>query len=449
MACGTIARSGKAPAAFGLAHHLLKAVVGRGPSRMIDTLGILLAGGAGERLFPLTRDRAKPAVPFGGTYRIIDITLSNCLNSGLRSVYILTQYKALSLNRHIREGWTGIVAQDLGEFIEILPPMQRVSANWYMGTADAVYQNIYSIGAEQSKRVLILSGDHIYKMNYGLMLKQHRDSGADVTLATLPIPPSEVSRFGVLEVSRNSEVTGFEEKPATTQLRSPFNPSMVDASMGIYLFNTDVLLPVLMKDAEDPSSRHDFGHDILPSILGKYKVIAYNFVDENKQQALYWRDVGTLDAYFDANMDVASVSPIFNLYDKAWPMRTRQRQYPPAKFVFEEPGRTGMAINSVISGGCIISGAVVRDSVLSQDVRVNSYAEVESSVIFTHVNIGRHCRIRRAIIDRDVHLPEGTVIGYDPEEDRRNYFVSPSGLTVVTRDYSLYENPVSVDFMQS
>jgi glucose-1-phosphate adenylyltransferase len=415
---------------------------------MKDTLGVLLAGGAGERLFPLTRDRAKPAVPFGGNYRIIDITLSNCINSDLRRVYILTQYKALSLNRHIREGWTGIVAQELGEFIEILPPMQRVSANWYMGTADAVYQNIYSIGAEQPKHVLILSGDHIYKMNYGLMLEHHNDSGADVTLATLPIRPDEVSRFGVVEVSRTGEVIGFQEKPKTTNLRSPFNPTMVDASMGIYLFNTDVLLPALMKDAEDPNSKHDFGHNILPGILGRYKISAYNFVDENKQNALYWRDVGTLEAYFDANMDVASVSPIFNLYDKAWPMRTRQRQYPPAKFVFGEPGRTGMAINSVISAGCIISGAVVRNSVLSQDVRVNSYAEVESSIIFTHVDIGRHCRIRRAIIDRDVHLPEGTVIGYDREEDRRNYFVTQSGLTVVTRDYSLYENPVSPDFMQ-
>jgi glucose-1-phosphate adenylyltransferase len=415
---------------------------------MKDTLGVLLAGGAGERLFPLTRDRAKPAVPFGGNYRIIDITLSNCINSDLRRVYILTQYKALSLNRHIREGWTGIVAQELGEFIEILPPMQRVSANWYMGTADAVYQNIYSIGAEQPKHVLILSGDHIYKMNYGLMLDHHLAAGADVTLATLPVQPDEVARFGVVEVSRTGEVIGFQEKPKTTNLRSPFNPTMVDASMGIYLFNTDVLLPALMKDAEDPNSKHDFGHNILPGILGRYKISAYNFVDENKKNALYWRDVGTLEAYFDSNMDVASVSPIFNLYDKAWPMRTRQRQYPPAKFVFGEPGRTGMAINSVISAGCIISGAVVRNSVLSQDVRVNSYAEVESSIIFTHVDIGRHCRIRRAIIDRDVHLPEGTVIGYDREEDKRNYFVTQSGLTVVTRDYSLYENPVSPDFMQ-
>lgn len=415
---------------------------------MKDTLGVLLAGGAGERLFPLTRDRAKPAVPFGGNYRIIDITLSNCINSDLRRVYILTQYKALSLNRHIREGWSSAVAQELGEFIEILPPMQRVSANWYMGTADAVYQNIYSIGAEQPNHVLILSGDHIYKMDYGKMAQQHIDSGADVTLATLAVDPSEVSRFGVVEVARSGEVVGFVEKPKSTELRSPFNPNMVDASMGIYLFNTDVLLPALMKDAEDPASKHDFGHNILPSLLGSYKMYAYNFVDENGKDALYWRDVGTLDAYYDANMDICSVSPTFNLYDSNWPMRTRVRQYPPAKFVFGEPGRTGMAINSIVSAGCIVSGAVVRNSVLSQDVRVNSYSEVDSTVVFSHVNIGRHCRIKRAIIDRDVHLPEGTVIGYDQNEDKRHYFVTPSGLTVVTRDYSLYENPVSADFLQ-
>ncbi len=416
---------------------------------MRNTLGVLLAGGAGERLFPLTRDRAKPAVPFAGQYRIIDITLSNCINSDLRHVYILTQYKALSLNRHIREGWGPVVASELGEFIEILPPMQRVSKSWYTGTADAVYQNIYSIGAEEPKYVLILSGDHIYKMNYALMMQQHCDSGADVTLATLPIQPEEVSSFGVVDVAKNGEVRGFLEKPKETTLRSPHSPDMVDASMGIYLFNTDVLLPELTKDAEDPNSKHDFGHNILPNLLGRYKVQAYNFVDENRKGALYWRDVGTLEAYYEANMDVATVSPTFNLYDKSWPMRTRPYQYPPAKFVFGEPGRTGMAINSIIASGSIVSGAVVRSSVVSQDVRVNSYADVDSSVIFSHVNIGRHCRIRHAIIDRDVHIPDGTVIGYDPQEDKKNYFVSASGLTVVTRDYSLYENPVSPEFMQN
>ncbi len=413
---------------------------------MKDTLGVLLAGGAGERLFPLTRDRAKPAVPFGGHYRIIDVTLSNCINSGLRRVFILTQYKALSLNRHIREGWTGIVAQELGEFFELLPPMQRTGTNWYMGTADAVYQNIYSIGSEQPKHMIILSGDHIYKMDYSRMLEYHREAKAEVTLATLPVGSDEVARFGVVDVGANGEIQGFLEKPASTTFRSPFNPDKVEASMGVYIFNTEILLKALIADAEDPNSKHDFGHNILPNLLGKRKMMAYSFVDENKQTALYWRDVGTLDSYYEANMDLCSVSPVFNLYDKSWPIRTRVRQYPPAKFVFGEPGRTGMAMNSVITAGVIISGASVSNSVLSQDVRVNSYSEVDSSIIFSHVNIGRHCRIRRAIIDRDVHIPEGTVIGYDPVEDKRRYFVTPSGLTIVTRDASLFENPVEPEF---
>jgi len=415
---------------------------------MKDTLGVLLAGGAGERLFPLTRDRAKPAVPFGGHYRIIDITLSNCINSGLRKVFILTQYKALSLNRHIREGWTGIVAQELGEFFELMPPMQRTGSNWYMGTADAVYQNIYSIGSEQPKHIIVLGGDHIYKMNYSRMLEHHKETQAQVTLATLPIPPDEVSRFGVVEVGKTGEILGFQEKPASTSFRSPFNPSAVDASMGIYIFNTDVLLKALIADAEDPDSKHDFGHDILPKMLGKKKMMAYSFVDENKKQALYWRDVGTLDAYYDANMDLCAVSPVFNLYDKNWPIRTRVRQYPPAKFVFAEQGRSGTAVDSVITAGVIISGATVSSSVVSQDVRVNSYSTVDASIVFSHVNIGRHCRIRRAIIDRHVHIPEGTVIGYDPVEDKKRYFVTPSGLTIVTRDASLFENPVDPDFQQ-
>jgi glucose-1-phosphate adenylyltransferase len=415
---------------------------------MKDTLGVLLAGGAGERLYPLTRDRAKPAVTFGGIYRIIDITLSNCINSDLRRVYILTQYKALSLNRHIREGWN-IVANNLGEFVEILPPMQRVSDNWYLGTADAVYQNIYSIGTEQPRHVLILSGDHIYKMNYGRMMQQHKDSGADVTLGTILIPPEETYQFGVVDVDAKGRVVGFEEKPKETKLRSPYNPEMVSGSMGVYIFNTDVLIPVLLKDAEDPSSRHDFGHNILPKMVNDYKLYSFNFVDENKKEALYWRDVGTLDAFYEANMDLVSVSPVFNLYDRDWPMRTHQRQYPPAKFVFSEAGRTGSAVDSIISAGCIVSGGMVRSSVFSPNVRVNSYSEVDASIVFSHVNIGRHCRIRRAIIDRDVHIPEGTVIGYDHEADRQRYFVTDTGITVVTRDYSLFESPVAVDYFTS
>jgi glucose-1-phosphate adenylyltransferase len=416
---------------------------------MKDTLGVLLAGGAGERLYPLTRDRAKPAVTFGGNYRIIDVTLSNCINSDLRKVYILTQYKALSLNRHIREGWGSVVARELGEFIEILPPMKRVSENWYLGTADAVYQNIYSIGSEQSKYVLVLSGDHIYKMNYQLMMDHHHSTGADVTLATILIDPSETRHFGVMEIAADGRITGFQEKPKVTDLRSPYNPEMVSGSMGVYIFNTDVLLPVLLKDAEDPGSSHDFGKDILPRILDQYKIYAYNFIDENMKEAQYWRDVGTLEAYYEANMDLVSVSPVFNLYDKHWPIRTHQRQYPPAKFVFGEPGRTGAAIDSIVCPGCILSGGSVRNCVLSPDVRVNSYTSVESSIIFSHVNIGRHCRIRRSIIDRDVHIPEGTVIGFDPEQDAKNFVVTESGITVVTRDYSLFESPVAVDYFTS
>lgn len=416
---------------------------------MKDTLGVLLAGGAGERLYPLTRDRAKPAVTFGGNYRIIDITLSNCTNSELRKVYILTQYKALSLNRHIREGWGNVVARELGEFIEILPPMKRVSENWYLGTADAVYQNIYSIGSEQPRYVLVLSGDHIYKMNYQLMLDQHIASGADVTLATILIDPSDCSRFGIVDVDRDGKITGFEEKPQETKLRSPYHPEMVSGSMGVYLFNTDVLLPVLLKDAEDPESTHDFGKDVLPRILDQYKIYSFNFIDENKKEALYWRDVGTLEAYYEANMDLVSVSPVFNLYDNQWPIRTHQRQYPPAKFVFGEPGRTGTAIDSIVCHGCIVSGGTVRRCVISPDARINSYTQVDDSIIFTHVNIGRHCRIRRAIIDRDVHIPEGTVIGFDPEQDARNYVVTETGITVVTRDYSLFESPVAVDYFTS
>ena len=415
---------------------------------MKDTLGVLLAGGAGERLYPLTRDRAKPAVTFGGIYRIIDITLSNCLNSELRRVYILTQYKALSLNRHIREGWN-ILGREVGEFIEVLPPMKRVSDQWYQGTADAVYQNIYSIGSEQPKHVLILSGDHIYKMDYGKMLKQHLDSAADITLATIQVDLDQTRHFGVVAVDKDGRVGGFEEKPQVTELRSHLNSNKVNASMGVYLFNADVLIPVLLKDAENPQSSHDFGKDILPKMVDDYRVYAYDFVDENKKEALYWRDVGTLEAYYEANMDVVSVSPIFNLYDDEWPIRTHQRQYPPAKFVFAETGRTGTALDSIVSNGCIVSGGIVKNSVLSPDVRINSYSEVDQSILFSHVSVGRRCRIRKAILDRDVHIPEGTTIGFDTEADRQRYFVTESGITVVTRDYSLFESPVTVDYFTS
>jgi glucose-1-phosphate adenylyltransferase len=406
---------------------------------MRNVLGVLLAGGQGERLWPLTRDRAKPAVPFGGVYRIIDVTLSNCLNSELRRVFVLTQYKALSLNRHVRRGWS--VLMGLGEFIEVLPPQMRVSQHWYLGTADAVYQNIYSIGSEQSNYVFILSGDHIYKMNYQKMLEQHVEAGADVTVATLEVNIDEAAkRFGVIETDKNWRIVGFEEKPVHPKA-SPIHPSKVNASMGVYLFNTQLLVPILIADAEDPTSSHDFGKNVLPRIIDKYRVFAYNFQDENKKDNSYWRDVGTIDAYHDSNMDLVSVSPVFNLYDKSWPLHTWQQQYPPAKFVFADPERTGTAIDSTVAGGSIISGGRVNRCVVGYDVRVNSYSEVEDSIIFNHVNIGRSCRIRRAIIDRHVSIPEGTVIGFDKEADRARFSVSENGVAVVVRPESMLEEP--------
>lgn len=406
---------------------------------MRDAITVLLAGGQGERLWPLTRDRAKPAVPFGASYRIIDVTLSNCINSGLRRVFVLTQYKALSLNRHVRQGWSSLAG--LGEYVEVLTPQMRVSKEWYQGTADAVYQNIYSIGSERSKFVFILSGDHIYKMNYAKMLRQHLDSAADVTVGTIEIPVTEAAgQFGVIETDREWRIAGFEEKPDAPK-HSPHHPGFCNASMGIYIFNTQLLIPVLLADSEDPRSHHDFGRDILPRIISKHRVFAYNFVDENSQNNLYWRDVGTIDAYYEANMDLVSVSPIFNLYDSEWPLRTWQHQYPPAKFVFGDPNRTGAAIDSIVAGGSIISGGRVTRSVIGNNVRVNSYCEVSDSIIYNHVNIGRHSRIRRAIIDRHVSLPEHTEIGYDAAADRRRFHMTDSGIVVVVRQESLIEEP--------
>jgi glucose-1-phosphate adenylyltransferase len=407
--------------------------------RIREAIGVLLAGGQGERLWPLTRDRAKPAVSFGGIYRIIDVTLSNCINSDLRRIFVLTQYKALSLNRHIRRGWSPLAGH--GEFIESLPPQMRVSRDWYQGTADAVYQNIYSIGSERSSYVIILSGDHIYKMDYTKMLQQHIDAGADVTVATIEVQPQlAAGQLGVLETDEQQRVIGFEEKPPEPK-RSRANPEKCNASMGIYIFNTHLLIPILIVDAEKPDSTHDFGRDILPQIIDRYRVFAFNFIDENKKEALYWRDVGTLDAYYEANMDLVSVSPVFNLYDRVWPLWTWQHQYPPPKFVFADEDRMGVALDSIVAGGSIVSGGRVRNCILGYDVRVNSYCEVENSLIYNHVNIGRHSRIRNAIIDRHVQIPEHTVIGYDLEDDRKRYHVSPNGVAVVVRDESMLEEP--------
>lgn len=406
---------------------------------MRDAVAVLLAGGQGERLWPLTRDRAKPAVSFGGTYRIIDVTLSNCINSDLRRIFVLTQYKALSLNRHIRRGWFPLLG--LGDFIEVLPPQMRVSTTWYLGTADAVYQNIYSIGSERSNWVIILSGDHIYKMDYQKMLQFHVDCGADATVGTLEVEPEEAAeRFGVMETDDHWRVQAFHEKPKNP-VRSRVHPDKVNASMGIYVFNTNQLLSALIEDAEDQQSSHDFGRDIIPKLIKQHKVFAYNFVDENRKGPQYWRDVGTIDAYYEANMDLVSVSPVFNLYDKDWILRTWQQQYPAAKFVFADPGRTGIAVDSIVAGGCVISGGKVERSVLGYDVRVNSYCDVQDSIIYNHVNIGRHSKVRRAIIDRHVVLPERSEIGYNLEEDRKKYFVSESGVVVVVREESMIEEP--------
>lgn len=399
---------------------------------MQDVLGILLAGGAGARLYPLTRRLAKPAVPFGGSYRIIDFTLSNSINSGVRRIFVLTQYKALELTRHIREGWN-ILSADLGEFIEVVPPMKRIHEDWYRGTADAVYQNIESIIAEAPARVLILSGDHIYKMNYGELLTCHENQQADVTLATIQIHPEEASRFGVVEISPGGQISGFEEKPQHNPTPSAFNPEMVSASMGIYMFETDVLLQALLDDAKNPDSSHDFGRDILPRSVQQARVCAYDFNDLNKKAAKYWRDVGTLDAYFEANMDLVNVTPEFNLYDRDWPVRTRPQQAPPAKFVFAQEGRRmGVGVDSIISAGCIISGGRVFRCVISPGVRINSFCVVEESIVHPSATMGRYSRIRRAIIEAGAVIPEGITVGHDLDADReRGYTVTDSGIVVV------------------
>jgi glucose-1-phosphate adenylyltransferase len=407
-----------------------------------DTLVCLLAGGAGERLFPLTRDRAKPAVPFGGIYRIVDITLSNCVNSDLRRIFVITQYKALSLNRHLREAWS-IMATELGEFVQVLPPMKRVGEHWYQGTADAIYQNLYSVGSEPCKYVLILSGDHVYKMNYERMLKQHADAGAEITIGTIEFDRAAAAgQFGVIEQDKDGRIFGWQEKPADPR-PSPHHPNKCHVSMGIYCFDRETLIRTLIEDAGDPDSSHDFGKDVIPKVIGSSRrVYSFNFVDENKKEAQYWRDVGTIEAYYEANLDLVSVTPVFNLYDNDWPLRTYQRQYPPAKFVFALEGRRmGIAMDSIVSNGSIVSGGRVTNSVLSPDVRVNSYTEIDSSILFSHVTIGRYSRIRRAIIDRHIHIPEHTEIGYNLEEDRKKYHVTDTGIVVVVPDKRRFEEP--------
>ncbi|HXK01397.1 MAG TPA: glucose-1-phosphate adenylyltransferase [Verrucomicrobiae bacterium] len=400
---------------------------------MQNVLAIVLAGGAGERLYPLTKDTAKPAVPFGGAYRIIDFTLSNCINSDVRRILILTQYKSLDLIRHIRDGWN-ILSPELGEYIEAIPPMKRVHGDWYQGTADAVFQNFQSIEAEGPDLTLILGSDHIYKMDYGEMIAWHRAHQAEITIGTIRVSPSLANRFGILEIAPDYRVTGFEEKPRhDSPAPSVFDPAMVSASMGLYVFNTDVLLRALHEDAQNPDSSHDFGRDVIPGYIRRSRTVAYDFHDINADRVLYWRDVGTLDAYYEANMDLVDVTPVFNLYDKRWPIRTRATQQPPAKFVFAQEGRRmGVAVDSIVSSGCIVSGGRVLHSVLSPGVRVNSYCEVEYSILMPEVEIGRNSRVRRAILNTGVKLPESSLIGFDPGADReRGCHVTECGITVL------------------
>ena len=405
----------------------------------MSILAMILAGGKGERLHPLTLHRAKPAVPFGGIYRIIDFTLSNCVNSNIRKIAVLTQYKSLSLYKHLRLAWN-FFSGEMNEFIIPVPPQQRVGEHWYQGTADAIYQNIYMIEKDAPNHLLILAGDHIYKMNYSEMFKFHQERQADATVAAIEMPRKSASSFGVIEIDKDDRVIGFDEKPHDPK-PLPGRPDLSFVSMGIYLFNTKKVIEHLRFDALR-NTAHDFGKNIIPGMLKSSRVYAYNFKDENKKEAKYWRDVGTIDAYWEASMDLVSVDPLLNLYDSAWPIRTYQAQNPPAKFVFAQEkkgGRLGTALDSIVGHGCIISGGRVQNSVLSPNVRVNSYSDVRECILMENVEVGRHCRIRGAIVDKDVSIPPGTEIGYDREKDRKRFYITPSGIVVIAKGTALKE----------
>ncbi|HPP66663.1 MAG TPA: glucose-1-phosphate adenylyltransferase [bacterium] len=398
-----------------------------------NILTIVLAGGKGERLYPLTRDRSKPSVPFGGIYRIIDFTLSNAINSGLRKIYVLIQYKSYSLQRHIREGWN-IFSRELGEFVDVVPAQMRIGTDWYLGTADSVFQNIYFLNQEKPDMGLILSGDHIYKMDYRRMIEFHKKNNADLTISVFEVPVEEAKRFGVIEINQNNEIVGFEEKPANPK-PSLNNPNICLISMGIYLFNTETLVRRVVEDAKKPNSTHDFGKDVIPSMIGKDRVFAFPFIDENRKETKYWKDIGTIEAYYEANMDLVNVEPVLNLYDTQWPIRTFYEQMPPVKTVFSQERRTGMILDSIVGGGSIISGGKVIRSVLSSRVRINSYAEISETILLNNVNIGRYCRIRKTIIDKNVVVPPETVIGYDQTEDKKRFVVSDGGIVVIPKGY--------------
>ena len=400
-----------------------------------NTVALILAGGRGSRLKDLTNWRAKPAVPFGGKFRIIDFPLSNCINSGVRRVGVVTQYKSHSLIQHIQRGW-GFLRGEFNEFVELLPAQQRIQEEWYKGTADAVFQNLDILRNMDAEYVLILAGDHIYKMDYGQMLASHVRNKADMTVACLNVPIHDAKAFGVMKVDETDRIIDFKEKPAKPD-SLPGNPDQALASMGIYVFNASFLYEQLIRDADDPHSVHDFGQDIIPHLIHKYRVYAHRFVDScvgATDGNYYWRDVGTIDAYWEANMELTKVIPELNLYDRTWPIWTYQEQLPPAKFVFDNKDRCGKATDSLVSGGCIISGSKVSNSVLFSDVRVNSYSSIEGSVILPKVDIGRYVTLKRVVVDKGTRIPDGMEIGVNPEQDRKRFYVSEKGITLVTPD---------------
>ncbi len=399
-----------------------------------STVALILAGGRGSRLKHLTDWRAKPAVPFGGKFRIIDFPLSNCVNSGIRRIGVITQYKAHSLIQHLQRGW-GFLRGEFNEFIDLLPAQQRVREDeWYKGTADAVFQNMDILRHYGPEFVLILAGDHIYKMDYGEMLAAHAAAAADLTIACVEVPIEDAKAFGVVSVDEYQRIIAFEEKPANPT-PIPGNPDRALASMGIYVFNAKFLYEQLIRDADDPHSSHDFGKDIIPYLVSRYRVFAHRFADScvgAPGEVPYWRDVGTVDAYWEANMELAKITPDLNLYDEKWPIWTYQEQLPPANFVFDDADRRGMAVDSMVSGGCIISGATVRSSVLFSSVRVNSYSEVVDSVILPQVEIGQRVRLRRVVVDKGCRIPDGMEIGFDRERDSQRFHVTERGITLVT-----------------
>ncbi len=397
-----------------------------------NALAIILAGGRGTRLKHLTKWRSKPAVPFGGKFRIVDFPLSNCVNSGIRRVAVVTQYKSHSLIKHVQQGW-GFLRAELGEFVEILPAQQRIETSWYAGTSDAIYQNLDIVRRHRPGHIIVLAGDHIYKMDYGPMLAYHVEKGADMTVGCFEVSLEDAQAFGVMSISQTGKVQVFSEKPEHPD-PMPGKPDKALASMGIYVFNPEFLYAQLINDADTLDSSHDFGKDIIPSIIDNHNVFAYPFHNTTTGDRVYWRDVGTVDSFWKANLELIGITPELNLYDREWPIWTYQEQLPPAKFVFDDDDRRGMAVDSMISGGCIISGALIRHSLLFSNVTVNAYSTVTDSVILPDVSIGNSCRLIKVIIDKGCVIPDGTVIGENPELDKKRFYLSPEGVTLVTAD---------------